>query len=94
MAQLASLRAPRHRAARGVAATASLRTWAAFGRCCLAPVDVLPAHPVITTSVASTATGRTRPAVANAIEQLAVLWSADSVERFAAEPGVGGRRPA
>jgi len=33
-------------------------------------IDALPAHPIITTSVAATATGRTRPAVANAIEQL------------------------
>lgn len=33
-------------------------------------IDALPAHPVVTTSVATTATGRTRPAVANAIEQL------------------------
>ena len=33
-------------------------------------IDVLPAHPVITTSVAMAATGRTRPAVANAFEQL------------------------
>jgi Fic family protein len=34
-------------------------------------IDALPAHPIITTSVATTATERTRPAVANAIEQLA-----------------------
>ena len=34
-------------------------------------IDALPAHPIITTGVAVTATGRTRPAVANAIEQLA-----------------------
>jgi Fic family protein len=33
-------------------------------------IDALPAHPIITTSVAATATGRTRPAVANAVEQL------------------------
>ncbi len=33
-------------------------------------VDALPAHPVITTSVAKAATGRTRPAVAHAIRQL------------------------
>ena len=33
-------------------------------------VDALPAHPVITTSVAQAATGRTRPAVAHAISQL------------------------
>jgi Fic family protein len=33
-------------------------------------IDALPAHPIITTSVAATATERTRPAVANAIEQL------------------------
>jgi Fic family protein len=34
-------------------------------------IDALPAHPVITTSVATTVARRTRPAVANAIEQLA-----------------------
>jgi Fic family protein len=34
-------------------------------------IDELPAHPIITSSVAATATHRTRPAVANAIEQLA-----------------------
>jgi Fic family protein len=34
-------------------------------------IDALPAHPIITTSVATTATERTRPAVANAIAQLA-----------------------
>jgi len=33
-------------------------------------IDALPAHPIITTSVAATATARTRPAVANAIDQL------------------------
>ena len=33
-------------------------------------IDALPAHPVITTSVAATATARTRPAVANAMSQL------------------------
>lgn len=33
-------------------------------------IDALPAHPVVTMSVATTATGRTRPAVANAMEQL------------------------
>lgn len=34
-------------------------------------IDALPAHPVITASVAATAVDRTRPAVANAIQQLA-----------------------
>jgi Fic family protein len=34
-------------------------------------IDVLPAHPVITVPVAVTATGRTKPAVTNAVEQLA-----------------------
>ncbi len=33
-------------------------------------IDVLPAHPAITISVAMAATGRTRPAVAHAIDQL------------------------
>jgi hypothetical protein len=33
-------------------------------------IDILPAHPIITASVAATATGRTRPAVVNAFEQL------------------------
>jgi Fic family protein len=34
-------------------------------------IDVLPAHPVITVNTAMAATGRTRPAAVNAIEQLA-----------------------
>jgi hypothetical protein len=34
-------------------------------------IDVLPAHPVITVPVAVAATGRTKPAVTNAIDQLA-----------------------
>lgn len=33
-------------------------------------IDALPAHPIVTMNVAATATGRTRPAVANAMEQL------------------------
>jgi Fic family protein len=33
-------------------------------------ITVLPAHPIITVPVAVAATGRTKPAVANAIEQL------------------------
>jgi len=33
-------------------------------------IDVLPAHPVITTSIAIAATGRTRPAIVNAVQQL------------------------
>lgn len=35
-----------------------------------AVIDALPAHPIVTTSVAMMATGRTRPAVANGIAQL------------------------
>jgi hypothetical protein len=34
-------------------------------------IDALPAHPVLTISVAATSTRRTRPAIANAIDQLA-----------------------
>jgi Fic family protein len=49
-----------------LAATASPRADAAVW----ALIDVLPAHPVITTAVGTTATGRTRPAVANGIAQL------------------------
>ena len=33
-------------------------------------IDVLPAHPVITVNVAMAATSRTRPAIANAVQQL------------------------
>ena len=34
-------------------------------------IDALPAHPIITVAVAVGATGRTKPALAKAIEQLA-----------------------
>jgi Fic family protein len=33
-------------------------------------IDLLPAHPIITTAIGVAATGRTRPAVANAIQEL------------------------
>ena len=33
-------------------------------------IELLPAHPVITTSIAIAATGRTRPAIVNAVQQL------------------------
>jgi hypothetical protein len=33
-------------------------------------IDILPAHPVVTVPVAVAATGRTRPAVTNGIDQL------------------------
>jgi Fic family protein len=33
-------------------------------------IDALPGHPVITIAIASTATGRTRPAISQAIDQL------------------------
>ncbi|MBI5288841.1 MAG: Fic family protein [Chloroflexi bacterium] len=33
-------------------------------------IDMLPGHPVMTTSIAMAATGRTRPAIVNAVEQL------------------------
>jgi Fic family protein len=33
-------------------------------------IDALPAHPIITTSIAAAVTGRSRPAVANALDQL------------------------
>ena len=34
-------------------------------------IDVLPAHPIITTPIGVAATGRTRPAITNAIQELA-----------------------
>jgi predicted transcriptional regulator len=33
-------------------------------------IDALPAHPVITIAIAAAATGRTRPAISQAIDQL------------------------
>ena len=47
-------------------------------------IDVLPAHPVITIAVGVAATGRTRPAVAHAVEQLVqagVLQPLSSAQR-------------
>ena len=35
-------------------------------------IDVLPAHPVITVPVGVAATGRTKPAVTNSVDQLVV----------------------
>jgi len=52
----------RERLARQVSPRSDAAAWAI--------IDALPAHPVITTSVATTAVQRTRPAVANAIVQL------------------------
>jgi Fic family protein len=46
-------------------------------------IEVLPAHPVVTVGVAVAATGRTRPAIANAIEQ---LEAAGVVSRLTASP--------
>jgi Fic family protein len=55
-------------------------------------IDLLPGHPVITVPVAVAATGRTKPAVTNAVEQLAlagVLTPLDESKRNRAWEGDG-----
>ena len=54
-------------------------------------ITALPAHPIITVPVAVAATGRTKPAVANAIEQMEAAGILARLTQSAAQPGVGGR---